>query len=131
VRRGWVAWVPAAVWAAFLFYMSSRQTLPVDLDLGLDKVAHFAAYFVLGALLSFGTERLHLSPKLAVLLGFSYGIFDEIHQSLVPGRYPSVADWAADALGTLAGVFLFLFVSRRRASKRSARVGRTAEGIST
>jgi VanZ family protein len=131
VKRWVVSWGPAAVWAAFLFLLSSRPTLPVQMDNGLDKVAHFGAYLILGGLLTFGSERLHLSSWFAVLLGFSYGAIDEIHQSYVPGRYASVGDWIADALGTLAGVFLFLLFRRRRASRRHSRLGATAESMST
>jgi VanZ family protein len=107
-----LAWVPAATWAAFLFFLSSRDTLPVDLSGGLDKVAHFAAYLVLGFLLAFGASRTGLSLALAVFLGFAYGVFDELHQSTVPGRHADAGDWIADAAGTLAGVLLFVLFPR-------------------
>mgnify|MGYP002778177226 FL=1 len=131
MKRWVVSWSPAAVWAAFLFLLSSRPTLPVNMELGFDKVAHFGAYLILGALLAFGAERLRLSPKLTVLLGFSYGAIDEIHQSFVPGRFASVGDWVADALGTVAGVLLFLFFSHRRAAKATGRLSTNAESVST
>src|SRR5690606_26555225 len=46
-----VPWIPAAVWAAVLFLASSQVTLGVTLSGGQDKIAHFAAYLVLGFLL--------------------------------------------------------------------------------
>jgi VanZ family protein len=112
VRPTLLAWVPAAAWAAFLFYMSSRPTLPVELASGLDKLAHFAAYLVLGALLAYATSRTGLHPAVAVMLGSLYGASDEIHQSFVPGRTAEVGDWVADTFGALAGVLLFLIVRR-------------------
>jgi hypothetical protein len=122
-----LVWVPAAIWAAFVFFLSSRETLPVDLSGGLDKVAHFGAYLVLGFLLAFGAYRMGLPLGLAILLGFAYGVLDELHQSTVPGRHADVGDWIADAAGTLAGVFLFVLVTRgRKASSRNAR-GEPAE----
>lgn len=121
-------WGPAAIWAAFLFYMSSRTTLPVDLAGGLDKVAHFCAYLVLGFLLAYAAEQLRLSWAVALGLGALYGVLDELHQSIVPGRQADIADWVADLLGTLVGVLLFIIIGRGRwrASRRDQ--GR-AEGI--
>lgn len=109
-----VAWAPAAAWAAFLFLLSSRSTLPVNLGSGLDKVAHFFAYLVLGFLLTFGTNRLGISTLVAVALGSGYGVLDELHQATVPGRYPSTSDWFADTLGAGVGAVLFLLILRAR-----------------
>ena len=39
-------------------------------------------------------------------LTLAYGAVDEMHQSFVPGRHPSLADIGYDALGALAGLFL-------------------------
>ena len=47
-----VPWVPAAIWAAVLFFASSQSELRVDLVDGRDKIAHFFAYLVLGVLLA-------------------------------------------------------------------------------
>jgi len=35
-----------------------------------------------------------------------YGITDEFHQSLVPGRSPDMLDWLADTLGATIAIFL-------------------------
>ncbi|MEX2584282.1 MAG: VanZ family protein [Gemmatimonadota bacterium] len=118
MRRRAAAWVPAAVWAAVLFFASSRSTIPVDLATGLDKPAHFAAYLVLGLLLTHATVRSALSPVIALLLGAAYGLTDEIHQSTVPGRAAEFGDWAADTAGTAAGVLLYLYLCHRRQSSR-------------
>lgn len=121
------AWGPAAAWAAFLFFMSARTSLPVDLSRGLDKVAHFGAYLVLGFLLAQGTTYLRLPGWIAIALGLFYGFLDEFHQSRVPGRHADLADWYADATGTLVGVLLFIFVWRSR-TLASRRADGAAEG---
>lgn len=108
------AWVPALVWAAVIFAASSRPRLPVDLELGLDKVAHFGAYTVLGLALAHGQLRSGWPWAAALLLGLLYAASDELHQSLVPGRSPDLADWIADAFGTGAGVLLYHRWHRRR-----------------
>lgn len=107
--RSWLrAWAPALVWAVVLFWLSSRPTLPTDLEGGLDKVAHFAAFMVLGLLLARAAIARRRPIALPVLLGLAYAASDEIHQYFVPGRYPDAADWLADAIGVLVGcVFLY------------------------
>ena len=103
-----VPWIPAAVWAAVLFFASSQETLPVSLAGNQDKIAHFCAYLVLGFLLTRATAQLRLPVWLAVAAGFFYGFLDELHQSMVPGRSAGFDDWIADALGTLVGALLYL-----------------------
>ena len=112
-RRVW-AWAPALLWAAVLFAFSSRSTLPGDLGGGLDKVAHFGAYAVLGLLLAWASLESRLAAGWPVLLGLAYAASDEVHQYFVPGRSPDVADWMADALGVAAGCFLLYRVRPRR-----------------
>ena len=38
----------------------------------------------------------------AVAVAASYGVTDEFHQALVPGRAPSVTDWGVDVVGAIA-----------------------------
>lgn len=130
MRHGWIGWVPAAAWAAVLFLVSSRESLGVNLGGGLDKLAHFGAYLVLGALLTFGARRQGVSPWLAVGLGIMYGALDELHQGFVPGRSLELGDWIADSLGTLAGVGIFLFVRRQRDGLSGGTAAGSAESTS-
>ena len=116
---GWLrAWAPALVWAAVLFSVSSRPTLPADLSGGLDKVAHFGAFALLGLLLAHGGLSRGLAIGWPILFGLVYAASDEIHQAFVPGRYPDAADWVADALGVVAGCF---FLYRFRRARRTPR----------
>jgi VanZ family protein len=44
-----------------------------------------------------------------------YGASDEWHQSFVPGRYPAVSDWLADAAGIVIGYMaLYWWIETRR-----------------
>jgi hypothetical protein len=43
----------------------------------------------------------------------AYGVFDEWHQSFVPGRYASLSDVAFDMTGALIGVWLAAWISRQ------------------
>lgn len=102
-----LAWVPAALWAAAIFWVSSRQTVSIPTFRSADKVLHFGAYAVMGFLLAHGATTGGLPPRWAVALGWAYGASDELHQAFVPGRSADPADWAADALGVLAGTFVY------------------------
>ena len=52
-----------------------------------------------------------------ILIVSGYGIIDEIHQSFVPGRFPSFFDWTADTLGAILGGLLCLILAKIIKSK--------------
>jgi hypothetical protein len=107
-------WGPALLWTALLFFASSQPTLPVELRGGTDKLAHFAAYTVLGLLLGRGQAAAGISVLWAVLIGSLIGGLDEIYQGTVPGRNPDVGDWIADTSGVITGVAIFHALRRAR-----------------
>ena len=98
---------------ALIFWLSSRSHLPgPDLFQGQDKIAHMAAFGILGFLLirSFarGERRRSLGAGLLVILAVAaYGGLDEFHQMYVPGRDASLWDLAADITGGVLSVALF------------------------
>jgi VanZ family protein len=98
-------WGPVVLWAAVIFTFSSIPNLATDLgtwDLLLRKLAHFAEFGVLGALL---VRALRNEPA-AFALGSLYAATDELHQSFVAGRVGSPLDWTLDTAGVLLGVLL-------------------------
>jgi VanZ family protein len=120
MRRA-LPWLPALAWAATIFYLSSRPTLPAPDVRHLDKVLHFGAYGLLGLLLAFGADRSRLPLLAALVIGVLYGASDEIHQMYVPGRSPDLLDWAADAAGVATACFLYhRWRSRRPAALTAA-----------
>lgn len=108
-----LAFAPALLYAAFIFFMSSRA-IPTTLapPQGVDKLAHFAAYGILGVLLAFAFARAGLRAVYVVvwasLLGALYGVSDELHQSFVPERSAEVLDAVADAIGSFMGALGFV-----------------------
>lgn len=88
--------------------------------LSLDKIAHFSAYAILAALSLRATlTPTRLATALAVVTAVSVlGAIDEWHQSFIPGRSMSFADWVADTAGATVGVlsvrFLPFLTPRRR-----------------
>ena len=94
-----------------------------------DKVKHFSAFFLLGGLLCYVTNSPHWFKRFAIigLVGMAYAAIDEITQNFIPGRYPDVLDFAADAAGLwtaiavyVAAKYLYLFFSKRSADQNHA-----------
>lgn len=122
-------WIPVIAYAALIFYVSSRPwPTQVELPPGTDKAIHFAIYFFLGFGLvwAFRATRFKFSHHLmwvAAVIGFSYGISDEIHQSFVPGRDASVFDAIADGIGSVVGAWTAIVCVRWLRGECSSKSG--------
>ncbi|MEE9493404.1 MAG: VanZ family protein [Gammaproteobacteria bacterium] len=109
----------AIIWIALEFYLSSQSTLPsLHLFVFEDKVIHAIYYGVLAVFFlgSFHFTAPDFGKKervSAVLLASMYGVFDEIHQLYVPGRYADIWDWVADTSGAILAVGLLSWGLRR------------------
>jgi VanZ family protein len=113
VRVLWY-WVPVALFAGTIFYLSSQShpedQLPSFLVKGVsDKVLHAVAYGIL-SLLCYRAFRWAAWPAvaqqavmLAIVTASVYGITDEAHQLFVPFRESSWQDWLADTVGAAIG----------------------------
>ena len=112
-------WMLATLaWAGLIFWASSQPAGTGRLDVidfpGLDKVAHFISFGIFAALSAqalrgFGDMW---SLVLAVVLASAFGVSDELHQQITPGRNPSVLDWVADTLGAVVFVLGVWFLRR-------------------
>jgi VanZ family protein len=114
-----MAWGPAAVWAAVLFFLSAVPDVPASALPVNDKVAHLGLYTVLGAALAWGRRRAGGGPPphiALMILGVLYGMSDELHQAFVPGRDSSALDFLADTVGVLLGYTIVLSLFRRSAT---------------
>jgi VanZ family protein len=91
------------------------------------KSAHFAEFFVLGAL-AYWASRRGRSPRWraawmlqALVLAVVYALLDEAHQALVPNRTPSFSDSGIDSLGAATSqivIYLRHLVGARLAPSR-------------
>ncbi|OFX13079.1 MAG: hypothetical protein A2Z18_04835 [Armatimonadetes bacterium RBG_16_58_9] len=128
-------WGPTVACMAALFYLSAQPYLPDIPKLGFldmgDKSEHFVAYAVLGALIWRALSS--ASPKLwricaTVAVATAYGLSDESHQILVPGRKFDLLDLGADALGSaVAAAVLTLWIGGNRFGKEER--GRAGEDV--
>lgn len=99
-----------------LIYVESSQPPPKILGEipGLDKVAHFAVYSILGLMILAILTIIDTYKKipvlpLAVFLVVIAGVFDESHQALVPERNANGWDLVADFCG---GLFATIAIQR-------------------
>ena len=95
-----------------LFIQGARPAAAGLIVAPWDKVAHFAVYSALAALLWVAAAgRMRVALFVAVL---ALGALDEIHQVDLPGRTADAMDFVADACAAATTVGLLAVLSRRR-----------------
>ena len=150
------AWCAVVAWAVVIFAMSAHTSS--DLSTGSDVVAivrrwldglqeavlgpgmdavspiaHFCEYAVLGALVTLalrasGMRRVALMASVAIVACSLYGITDELHQILVPGRESDPMDWLVDTCGAALGTAVACTAMALRARHRDAGDRSVADG---
>lgn len=118
-------WFPLITYCIFIFIQSSFPSIESVPELPyIDKLLHFFAYSVLGALFLRAYKTLQIRDNLKFLIILSvlssslYGISDEIHQHFVPYRSFEYVDILADVLGSLFGVFIYQYILARLTDNR-------------
>ncbi len=111
-KRKYLTWLPALLWMAMIFLLSSNPHPPVphtgnDLpDLFMRKGGHFTEYAIL-AVLFYLPLRSHPRAFLySLLLASLYAASDEFHQTFVPLRDGNPVDWLIDSAGAMLGVVI-------------------------
>ncbi len=127
--------LPAILYAAVIFIASSIPSLsppPIGFEWD-DKIYHFFEYALFGYLCAraFYYQRNRVLQDFAMIIalvvGSLYAVSDELHQSLVPGRYADVGDFVADVLGVIVAVVFFsrqVAARKRPGSRNSSRKSR-------
>jgi VanZ family protein len=101
-------WLPVAVWAGCIFYLSSVPHLRFmenDLwDFVVRKIGHMGVFGILARLMaralsgsSYWSWKKIFSVSLTMT--FLYACTDEFHQSFTPGRHASMKDVTIDSVG--------------------------------
>jgi VanZ family protein len=118
-------WFPLLIYCILIFLQSSFPSIESGPELPYsDKLLHFFAYTVLGALFfrAYKTlrvrNRLNLLIMLSILSSSLYGASDELHQHFVPYRSAEWMDIFADVLGSVFGVFIYQYISARFSDNR-------------
>ena len=107
-----ISWTITLLIASIIFYLSSKtfptSTIPTTNILSI--AYHFLAFFFLALflLISISKGKLTNSKLLSALtISILYGISDELHQSLVPGRYCCFSDIFTNSAGILTAGLLY------------------------
>jgi len=118
-------WFPLIIYCILIFLQSSFPFIESVPELPYtDKLVHFFAYAVLGALFlrAYRTLQIRNNLKLLIILSMLssslYGISDEIHQYFVPSRSAEGMDIVADILGSVFGVFIYQYISAKFTDNR-------------
>ncbi len=114
-----IGWPALVAWMALIFALSSipnRIVVTGPPSFPYDKIAHVVEYAVLAFIIAWLARRHWRSIALAMLLAIAlstlYGVTDELHQIIVPGRDPGLPDFAADVVGALIGAAVASAVMR-------------------
>ena len=119
-HKVYLVYIPLVIyWIILLTLTSLPSGMAVTVNVS-DKLNHFGAYGLLSVLLfltmNFQTKYPFLKKNanwLTVLIASSYGVLDELHQMLVPGRSAEFLDWIADFSGSLLGVLIIQWLLKK------------------
>lgn len=116
-----VAYILLSIYWAILFIGTTLPGSQVP-SLGMsDKSKHFGGYMVLTILLYITLlfqDKFKVLKHHSAVAAFSiiavYGVLDELHQRLIPGRSCDINDWIADMIGVTIGlIILKLFLKKK------------------
>jgi VanZ family protein len=102
-------WLAAVLWAAVILAATSIPGRSVPSAFwGADKLVHLGSYAVLGVLVGRardGGARPDRDGMVRWALALAlFGLVDEWHQDLIPGRFSDRNDWIADVVGATLGL---------------------------
>ncbi len=107
-------WCPVVIYCTLIFLQSSFPAPDKIPDLPhIDKVLHFSAYALLGALFFRAYRRPSITKNITFLILLSifsstlYGITDEIHQYFILERSADPLDALTDFIGSIIGVISY------------------------
>jgi len=111
-------WGPLLLWSGLIFYLSSiphlKSTFDPLWDLILRKIAHVSEYAILAGLWTRATRKrvnpwpIKQTAFTTVLFCLIYALFDEFHQSFIPGRVASPLDVLLDSFGAISFTILWI-----------------------
>ncbi|OGM25614.1 hypothetical protein A2962_03730 [Candidatus Woesebacteria bacterium RIFCSPLOWO2_01_FULL_39_61] len=107
-------WFPVILWALVIYLFSSYPTAKASeihwKDFVIKKTAHVIEYAVFSILIYRALKEEGIEKKkaglFAIFTSVFYGLTDELHQTLTPGREPRIRDVFFDTIGSLLAIYL-------------------------
>jgi VanZ family protein len=117
------AWWAVGVWLLFQLTLTTvpGDVLPSLPGFRIDWVAHFCLYFGLGFLIARAAlvSKWSAAKLAAVWVAIAvFGVLDEFHEELIPGRGAELMDWIMDATGSWTGLVTGYVLTRTRWAQR-------------
>ena len=114
-----LVYLPLIFYWILLFTLTTLPSKSVPVIGVNDKVEHLLAYFGLSFLLYltllFQKKSVLLKRNallFTLIIVFAYGIIDEVHQLMIPGRSCEFIDFTADMLGGILGLIIMRILIR-------------------
>ena len=104
LSQRWFCLCAAILLVFLLFYLGAKPVAVGLFPEPLDKLAHFACFFVIATLLWIALDG-HL-PLLVVALTAAIGALDEWHQISLPGRSADYTDFLTDLSAAVLAVIV-------------------------
>lgn len=129
VSRSVSRWLPAAAYAAFIWWLSSQPSLGILPPNVSDKLAHGLLFGLFALVLwrsAAGSLRNRPTVRGLILVAACcaiYAAIDEFHQSFVPGRDASPFDALADVAGSALVLAAAWGISAWGSARRERREG--------
>jgi len=107
-------------YAATISLLSSIQPPPPEAGFPTsDKILHATVFGLMAVFVSMAAQRpgrtfTWQGALLAIAITTGYGILNELHQSMIPGRFASAGDALADCIGAVLAVGLYYPIARKR-----------------
>ncbi|MCJ7553405.1 MAG: VanZ family protein [Ignavibacteriaceae bacterium] len=131
-NKVYLVYLLLAIYWIILFIATSIPSEYVPSIGVADKFSHLFAYLGLSVLMyfTFAFQKKYLILKkypgfFSLIIGSLYGIFDELHQMLIPGRSAELLDWIADFVGVIIGILIVKIIFMKYNSKIDIAEGKT------
>lgn len=113
--RRLIDWTPAIILMVVIATLSHQPEWPTVAVGYPDWGLHGTAYAALAAAVWYGLHGRVRLPRgartrwaTALAITSLYGVFDEWHQSFIPGRDAAFGDWLADTVGAVVALLVLL-----------------------
>lgn len=119
-------WAPPLIYVPIIFVLSIRP-MPQSIPGNMDKVIHIAVYSLVGALFTRTlVNGMHIGMKnraiaLALISSIALGTLIEVVQHFIPYRDASFMDMAANGVGAVIGVSIYIFTAKPFKGQASSR----------
>jgi VanZ family protein len=100
-----VPFLLAVIWATIILYFTIIEA-PYAKIIG-DKSIHIFAFFVFAVLVYLAIRENSGAIVYSMLFAFAYSISMEIIQLYIPGRFASLGDIAANAIGVVLAIAVY------------------------